>query len=135
MAEKETRMQKQESGGAEMVERTRWGKVFAPAVDIVEAGNELKLFADLPGVDPGSIDVTLEQNVLTIQGNVERNVPEEYELIYQEYEIGDFQRSFTLSDIMDQDNIKADYKHGVLELSIPKKEKEKPKKIAIKAKN
>ncbi len=135
MAEKETRMQKQESGGSEMVERTRWGKVFAPAVDIVETGNELKLFADLPGVDPGSIDVTLEQNVLTIQGNVEHNVPEEYELIYQEYEIGDFQRSFTLSDIMDQDNIKADYKHGVLELSIPKKEKEKPKKIDIKAKN
>ena len=132
MAEKGTQIQKQESKDVQTGERTRWGKVFTPAVDIVETSHELKLYADLPGVDKNSIDISVDQGVLTIQGNVDSKAIEGYELEYREYDLGDFQRSFTLSDTVDQDKIAANYKNGVLELIIPKAEKAKPKKIAVK---
>jgi HSP20 family molecular chaperone IbpA len=114
------------------VERTRWGRVFAPAIDIVETKNELKLYADIPGVDKNTIDITIDQDILTIQGNVDMTPVEGYELEYKEYDIGDFQRSFTLSDMVDQEKIVANYNNGVLELVLAKVEKAKPKKIEVK---
>lgn len=132
MADKETQVEKQEVKDVQTAERTRWGRVFAPAVDIVETKNELKLYADIPGVDKNSIDITIDQDVLTIQGNVDATPVEGYELEYKEYDIGDFQRSFTISDIIDRDKIVANYNNGVLELVLAKAEKAKPKKIEVK---
>jgi HSP20 family molecular chaperone IbpA len=132
MSNNDKQLQKQETQDLQSAERTRWGKVFSPAVDILETKNDLKLYADMPGVDQKSINVTIDQGVLTIQGNVETTPIEGYELDYQEYDVGDYQRTFTLSDTVDQDNISANYKNGVLELIIPKAEEAKPKKIQVK---
>jgi HSP20 family protein len=133
MAKQETQVQKRESTDMEVAERTRSGKVFAPPIDIIDSKNELKLYADMPGVNKDSINISLEQGVLTIRGNVDTSAYEKYELLYQEYEIGDFQRSFTLTDDIDQDKIEAVYDNGVLELTLAKAEKAKPRKIAVKS--
>jgi HSP20 family protein len=132
MANNDKQLEKQEARNLQSVERTRWGKVFSPAIDIIETGNELKLYADMPGVDQKSIDIMIDQGVLTVQGNVDTTPIEGYELEYQEYDIGDFHRSFTLSDTVSQENISAVLKNGVLELVLPKAEKAKPKKIEVK---
>jgi len=86
----------------------------------------------MPGVDQKSINITIDQGVLMIQGNVDTTPVEGYELEYQEYDIGDYQRSFTLTDTVDQDKISANYKNGVLELILPKAEEAKPRKIEVK---
>jgi HSP20 family molecular chaperone IbpA len=132
MANNEKQLEKQESRDLQSVERTRWGKVFSPSIDIIETDNELKLYADMPGVNQKSIDIMIDQGVLTIQGNVETELIDGYELEYQEYDVGDFYRSFTLSDTVNQDNISANLKNGVLELVLPKQEKAKPRKIEVK---
>ena len=132
MAEREAQIQKRESGEVQATERTRWGKVYSPPIDIIETNSELKLFADMPGVEKDSINITVDQNVLTISGSVDTSPVEGFELEYQEYEIGDYQRSFTLTDTVDQNKIAANYSNGVLELIIPKAEKAKPKKIVVK---
>ena len=119
MDTKQTQMQKKETSDVQSAERTRWGKIFSPAIDIIETDNELKIYADMPGVDQKTIDITIDQGVLTIQGNVDSAALDEYELVYQEYDIGDFQRSFRLADSVDQEKISANYKEGVLELILP----------------
>lgn len=132
MANNETQIEKQESKDLQSIERTRWGKVFTPPVDIIETNNELKLFADMPGTDKDSINVTIDQGILTIRGNVDVTPVEGYELEYAEYEVGDYQRSFTLNDSIDQGKIEANYNNGVLELTLPKSEKAKPMSIKVK---
>jgi len=133
MATNDKQVQKQETRDLQSAERTRWGKVFSPAIDILETKNDLRLYADMPGVDQKSISITVDQGVLTIQGNVDTTPIEGFELDYQEYDVGDYQRTFTLTDTVDQDKISANYKNGVLELILQKAEKTKPKRIEIKA--
>ncbi len=132
MATNDKQVQKQETRDLQSAERTRWGKVFSPAVDILETKHDLRLFADMPGVDQHSINITIDQGVLTIQGNVDTTPIEGFELDYKEYDIGDYQRTFTLSDTVDQNKISASYNNGVLELILPKSEEAKPKKIEVK---
>jgi len=132
MPAKQTQLQKKETSDVQSAERTRWGKIFSPAIDIIETADELKLYADMPGVDQTTIDITVDKDVLTIRGNVDAIPMAGYELIHQEYESGDYQRTFRLSDSVDQDKISAGYKKGVLELILPKAEKAKPKKIEVK---
>ena len=132
MATNEKQIQKKETRDLQSVERTRWGKVFSPAVDILETKNDLRLYADMPGVDQKSINVTIDKGILMIEGNVDTEPIEGYELEYKEYDIGDYQRSFTLADTVDQDKISANFVNGVLELIIPKAEKAKPRKIEVK---
>jgi len=124
--------QKQEVSEAE-AERTRDRKAFVPRTDIYEDGENIVVVADLPGVDGNSVEITLEKGVLTINGYVEPVVPENYTLNYAEYEVGDFQRSFRLSNQIDQENIQATMKDGVLRLVLPKVGPAKTKKIAVKA--
>jgi HSP20 family molecular chaperone IbpA len=115
------------------VERTRSRRCFVPRVDIYENNEDIFLAADMPGVDERSVDITLEKSVLTITGNVEPVQPDNYSLAYAEYNIGDFQRSFSLTDQIDQENIEATVKDGVLRLRLPKAPQAKARKIAIKA--
>jgi len=77
--------------------------------------------------------VELEKNILTITGCVYIDELKDKSIVYSEYEIGDYERAFTLSDEIDHENIQATVKNGVLRLELPKAEKIKPKKIAIKA--
>ncbi len=106
----------QESGA----ERTRDRLAFVPATDIYETEEAITILADMPGVDETAVDITLEKNVLTINGFVEPEQPEGYSLAYAEYRIGDYQRSFSLSNEIDQDNIEATLKDGVLTVHLPK---------------
>lgn len=115
------------------VERTRSRRCFVPRVDIYETGQDIFLAADMPGVDDRSVDITLEKGVLTIAGNVEPVQPDNYSLAYAEYTVGDFQRSFSLTDQIDQEHIEATVKDGVLRLRLPKAPQAKARKIAVKA--
>ena len=115
------------------VERDRARKVYVPRVDIYESQDDIVVVADMPGVDESSVDITLEKNVLTIGGYVEPVTPENYCLSYAEFEVGDYQRSFALSNQIDQENIRAAVKNGVLRVWLPKADAAKARKIAVKA--
>lgn len=131
MATDDKQIQKKELRELQSSERTQWGKVFSPAVDIIETESDLRLYADMPGVNQKSINITIDQGLLTIQGSVDTSPIEGFEPDYTEYEIGNYQRSFTLSDNINQDKISANYTNGVLELILPKTEAAKPKRIEV----
>jgi HSP20 family molecular chaperone IbpA len=114
-------------------ERTRARKAYVPRVDIYETADEIVVVADMPGVDENSVEITLEKNVLSLTGYVEPARPDNYSLAYAEYDQGDYQRNFTLSDEVDRENIQATVKNGVLHLHLPKAAPVKARKIAVKA--
>ena len=114
-------------------ERTRDRPAFVPRADIYETDEAIVVVADMPGVDENSIDITLEKDVLTINGFVEPATPEGYSLAYAEYRVGDYQRAFALSNQVDRDGIEASLKDGVLRLHLPKVTEAKTRKIAVKA--
>ena len=113
-------------------ERTRDRIAFVPRVDIYETNDSIVVLADMPGVDENSVDITLESDVLSINGYVELEQPESHQLAYAEYRVGDYQRKFTLSDQIDRDGIEATAKDGVLRLHLPKA-MPTTKTIAVKA--
>jgi len=90
------------------------------------------LVADMPGVDEKTVDVVLDKNTLTISGTSEPLSFKDYSIGYCEYDVGDYQRAFTISDEVDKDKIEATVKNGVLRLILCKAEKVKARKIAIK---
>ena len=106
---------------------------WSPAVDIDEYADRFVLRADVPGVDPASVEVTLEKGVLTLSGSREQavsdaNAPERRRV---ERAAGRFHRRFTLPDTVDSDAVSASNKHGVLEIVIPKRPQVQPRKIAV----
>ncbi len=131
MTETKELKKKEEAEIEKGVERTKARRVYKPAVDIIEKEGEIVLFADLPGVDEKSVDITLEKALLTIYGVVTPEIPENHRLILSEYGVGDYQRTFTLSDEIDRDHIQARVKDGVLTLTLPKAERAKTKKIPV----
>lgn len=114
-------------------EPTRDRKIYVPPVDIIENADAILLIADMPGVDEKNVDITLEKGVLTISGTIEPEKHAGHRITYAEYDIGDYQRSFSISDEIDNDTIQATVKDGVLRLTLPKAEPAKPKKIAVTA--
>lgn len=106
-------------------------KVFVPRVDIVESPEGWRLVADLPGVDEKDLDITLDKNVLTIRGKVASTAPEGYTLTYQEYEEGDFERVFTVSEEVDRSGISASLAQGMLHLTLPKVKQAQAQKIQV----
>ncbi len=105
---------------------------WMPAVDVLETKDGLQITAELPGIDPKDVDVTIENGVLTIRG--ERNFEkaaegETYHRVERVY--GTFERSFTLPSSLNAEKIEARFKNGVLTLTIPKREEAKPKPIKI----
>jgi HSP20 family protein len=133
MSEQMQTLEKQEAQSPAGTERMRPRKVFMPRADIFESGESVVILADMPGVDEKSVDITLEKNVLTITGTVEPMVPAGYELAYAEYEVGDYQRVFTLTDEVDREGITAVVKNGVLKLTLPKAAVARTRKITVKA--
>jgi len=114
-------------------ERTPDRPVFVPPADIYETRDNIVAVAEMPGVAPDGVDITLERRVLTIRG---RNAGYEhtgYQRVYNEYADGDYERVFTLSENIDRDRIEATLKDGVLHLVLPKSETAKPRKIELKA--
>lgn len=124
---------KQESEVPQGTERTKLRKVYVPLVDIVENDELLTLTADMPGVDEQGVDVTIEKNVLTLRGTVGDAVPAGYQLSYEEYGVGDYERSFTLSNEIDRDRIQATIRDGVLRLTLPKVKQAVARKVTVTA--
>jgi HSP20 family molecular chaperone IbpA len=133
MSTVETSLHKQPSETPEGVERTSPVKVFIPRVDIVEAEDAIFVVADLPGVDETGVDITLEKNVLTLKATAAPQRPEGYSLAYAEYEVGNFERVFTVSDAIDRNAIEANVKNGVLRVKLPKSKQMLSQKIAVQA--
>ena len=115
-------------GRSEQSALTAW----APAVDIYETEHELVVKADLADIDEKDLDVRLENNVLTIRGErkFDRTVSEDnYLRVERAY--GSFSRSFSLSNTVNTEAIQAEYRNGVLTVTIPKREEAKPKQIKV----
>lgn len=121
------------SPAAPQVRWMRDAKRYIPPVDVYETADNIILVADVPGADEKSIDITVEKNVLTIQGTVEPVAFKDHKLSYLEYDVGDYYRSFTLSGEIDREKIAAVVRDGVLHLTLPKSEQMKTKKIAVKS--
>jgi len=131
--EKTLEAEKHEVALAEGTELTHDRRAFIPRSDIYETQDHLVVVMDIPGAVEQEIDIILEKNVLTVHATVEQEEHKGHALTLQEYEVGDFQRSFRISNEINQDKIEAIYKDGVLRLNLPKAEAAKAKKISIKA--
>ncbi len=105
---------------------------WRPAVELVDVGEELVLTAELPGIDPEKVDVTIEENVLTIRGEKEEK-HEEKEPKYHVFErvYGTFERSFTLPPTVETEKIDAEFKNGVVTIHLPKTKKATGRKIKL----
>jgi HSP20 family molecular chaperone IbpA len=114
-------------------EQTRGGQYYRPNVDIIETPDELLVVADMPGLASDLIDIRFEEGALTIHGRVPPRQPAGTRFLLQEYGLGDFFRTFRVSENIDSERITADYADGVLTLHLPKSERAKPRKIAVQA--
>jgi len=108
------------------VESAQW----IPAVDIKEEDGTFQLYIDLPGMDKSDINISMENNVLTLQGD-RKNEKKKKEYYRLERSSGKFHRRFTLPETADEKKIAATMEKGVLTISIPKKETSKPRSIPI----
>ena len=105
---------------------------WAPPVDIEEYADKFVLYADVPGIDPASIEVTLENGVLSLTGSRAQNIEQKgVESRRIERATGRFHRRFALPDTVNSDAVSASGKNGVLEITIPKREQVQPRKIAV----
>jgi HSP20 family protein len=108
------------------------GGNWAPPVDIYEHDGNLVLKAELPGIDPKDVDVRVENNVLTLRGERKFDSEVKRENCHRvERAYGTFSRSFTLPNVVDTQSIKAEFKDGVLRVTMPKREEAKPKQIQV----
>ena len=109
------------------------GQELMPAMDVTEREHEFIVRTDLPGVKRDDINITLEQGLLTISAETidETEEKEGDRVIRQERRYGRYVRSLQLGTLIDAKKVKASYKNGVLELSLPKAEEVKPKRISV----
>ncbi len=137
----ETTITKPTAEEAAAAERTRCGCCFRPNVNILERGDELLVLADVPGATSDSIDINFEDGTLEIRAEVPPRHHktatggrvEGEEFLLHEYGVGDYYRTFQVSEAIDAGKISADYANGVLTLHLPKAEALKPRKIAVNA--
>lgn len=105
---------------------------WAPPVDIEEYGDRFVIHADVPGIDPAGIEITLEKGVLTLSGSRELAVEQTgVERKRSERASGRFLRRFVLPDTADSDSVSASGKNGVLQIVIPKRAQAQPRKITV----
>ena len=114
-------------------ERTRLQPTYTPAVDILENQDELTVLADMPGLRAEDVEVRFENGTLTIRGHVRERQGEGTRFLLREYGVGDYYRSFQVSELVDAQQIAADYVDGVLTLHLPMVQELMPRKIAVKA--
>lgn len=102
-----------------------------PPVDVIEDANGITLLADLPGVSKDKLKLQLETDSLTIEGEMELNIPQGMESSFAEVKLARYRRLFTLSKELDGEKTSAEFKNGVLKLRIPKAAHAQPRKIQI----
>ncbi len=107
--------------------------VYLPALDIYEDEDKIVIEADIPGVKKEDIKISVEDNILTIKAEKKKEEKaEEKDVVYEEIAYGLYAREIDLPHTVDTEKIEAEYKDGVLKISLPKKEEVKPKQIEIK---
>ncbi|MFQ5589727.1 MAG: Hsp20/alpha crystallin family protein [Phycisphaerae bacterium] len=126
-------IEKQEHGELTRREQTRARRTFRPYVDIIEHDAELTVLADMPGTSAEGIDINFENGTLTILGKVDERQSDDADVLSREFAVGDFHRTFQVSEAIDNERISAEYTDGVLVLHLPKAEKAKPRKISVKS--
>jgi len=112
-------------------ESTSSGTNFLPVTDIFETPEALRVVLEMPGVGKNSVEVSVENNVLTIIGRIDFSNYKGLQPLYTEYNIGHYSRSFRLSNEIEQEGIKAELKDGVITLVLPKAERAKPRRIKV----
>ena len=131
MSEQELKVQEKQNARTQG-ENTKNETFYAPQVDIYATEKEVIVVADMPGVQPDGVDLSLEDNVLTIQGRREEEKHEGRRMVLEEYEPGHYLRRFTVAETIDQEHIEASLADGVLRVRLPKAAPAQPKKIAVK---
>jgi HSP20 family protein len=119
------------NGAGTRGESTRSGFFFTPRVDIYETEQELTLYADVPGVSAGDVDLHFERGELILQARVKPR-PRVGQLLMNEYEEGDFYRVFQIHESIDNTRIEAECKNGELIVHLPKTEAAKPRQVQVK---
>lgn len=123
--------EKHEVQTPEGVERIAPKRVFVPRADIFEQENEVVILSDMPGVKAADVEIMMEKDVLSLRGHVDgTDAPHGG---YQEYETGDYERQFTVSNEIDRDRIEAEMKDGVLRVRLPKSPSASARTIPVKA--
>jgi HSP20 family protein len=112
-------------------ESTIPARTFVPTADIYEDQDSLKVILEMPGVEKDNVDVRVEEGVLFVDGRLDLTKYRGLQPLYTEYNIGNYSRSFRLSNAIEQDKIRAELKDGVLSLTLPKAEKAKPRTIQV----
>jgi len=132
MSTETTALQNQAHTGTEGEARPVQNRpVYTPAVDVIERDDAFEIVADMPGVRQDQVEIQLDEDVLRIAGR--RSDPEwpSGDLLYKEFDVCDYERSFTITAEINRDAIKATIKHGVLHIALPKAEKAQPRKISV----
>jgi HSP20 family protein len=113
-------------------ESTIPARTFLPTTDIYETDKALTVVMEMPGVDKANLDINVENDVLSVAGQIDFSKYAKLQPVYTEYNIGHYRRTFSLSPSrVDQEKIRAEMKDGVLTLTLPKAEKAKPRKIPV----
>jgi HSP20 family protein len=112
-------------------ESTIPARTFMPAADIYEDRDSLKVILEMPGVEKENVNVRVEEGVLVVEGRLDLTKYRGLQPLYTEYNIGNYARSFRLSNAVDQGKIGAELKDGVLSLTLSKAEKAKPRTIQV----
>ena len=112
-------------------EKTVPARYFVPTTDIYETDESLTVVMEMPGVDKEDIAVKLENDVLSVQGQIDFSKYQEMEPVYTEYNVGHYARSFTLSDRIDQNEISAQLDNGVLTFTLKKVKQALPRRIEV----
>ena len=132
-AEQVEKVEQPRAAAFDASERTRTKRVFTPRTDIYESDDHIVLLAEMPGVAPDAVDITLEKRALTIRGATGEHGHRGYRQVYAEYADGDYERVFTLSEDIDRDRIEASHNNGILRLTLPKAPPAKAQKIKVKS--
>ena len=112
-------------------EKTIPVRFFVPTTDIFETEDALTVVMEVPGVDKGAVDISVENNVLQVEAKIDPTKYDGMEPLYTEYNVGHFARSFTLSNKIDQQQISAQLQDGVLTLALKKTKEAIPRRISI----
>ena len=105
-----------------------------PACDVFEDNEAIKIVAELPGVTPDGLKLSMENNLLTIRGEKKQQAEERTERVHRyERSYGAFERTFALPSTVDPERIEAGFENGVLTVSLPKAERARPREIPVKA--
>jgi HSP20 family protein len=112
-------------------ETTFPARMFVPATDIFETDQALTMMIEMPGVSKDTIEVKVEDDILTIDGRIDFSKYDGLQALYTEYNVGNYSRTFQLSNAIEQSAIKAELTDGVMRLTLPKAERAKPRRINV----